>query len=323
MIDFAIRTMLNPNQFKIYIVNTLNKLVINLALGFSRICSWIPMPIVNGIATVLGRLAYYLLRNRRNIALVNLQLCFPEKSNQALTVLLKQHFAELVRFSLMYGLIFYASPRKLRRLVKVRGYENFAQFNGRRPVIYLAPHFLGLDIGANRLTLETPGYSIYATQRNSYLTQRIKEARLRFIKDKGGEIFSRQEGLRTIVRKMKQTRIPFYYLPDQDMDARDSVYVPFFAHPTCATLATLPKLIKLTGAAVVPMATYREGNHFVVELFPAWNDTYPTGNEITDVTTMNRYLETMIMKYPAQYLWLHKRFKTQPNLRRGKLYENC
>ncbi len=304
-------------------MNWLKRLPIDLALGFFRLCSMIPMPIVNMIGTGLGNLLYIFLKKRRNVGLVNLSLCFPTMNDKEKHQLIREHFQELVRFSLVYGLIFYASPEKLRKLIKLRGYENFDQFRGKRPVVYLAPHFLGLDIGANRLTLETPGYSVYAQQRNEYLTERIKNARLRFIRDKGGEIFSRQEGLRTIVRKMKQTFIPFYYLPDQDMDERDSVYVPFFAHPNCATLATFPKLVKLTDAEIVPMATYREGNHFVVELFPAWKEKYPTGDEIADVTRMNRYIETMIMKHPAQYLWLHKRFKTQPGLTRGKLYENC
>ena len=70
------------------------------------------------------------------------------------------------------------------------------------------------------------------------------------------------------------------------------------------------------------MATYREGNHYVVEL-AAPLENYPAGDTKADVATMNRYIETMIMKHPDQYLWMHKRFKTQPNLPRGKLYENC
>ena len=300
----------------------INKLLTNLGLTILRLISSLPISLLNALGGGLGLLGYYLLKKRRNVGLLNLSLCFPEMGEAEKNHLIKEHFKELIRSGLCYGLIFYASPDKLRKVVEIRGLENYNKVRGQIPVVLLAPHFLALDIGANRLTLETPGYSVYAEQRNAYLTERIKQARLRFIKDQGGEIFSRREGLRLIVRKMKQTLIPFYYLPDQDMDERDSVYVPFFAHPVCATLETLPKLVKLTNAAVIPMATYREGKKYVVELSPAW-ENYPSGDIPADVTYMNRYIEKMIMKHPSQYLWLHKRFKTQPNLPRGKLYENC
>lgn len=295
---------------------------VDCGLFILRLFSYLPMPIVNVLGTVLGTILYYTMPKRRNVGLVNLNLCFPEMSNRDKHRLIKEHFQELVRASLVYGLVFYASPQKLQRLVVMRGRENLIQFANNTPVVILAPHFLGLDLGANRMTLETPGYSIYARLKNEYLSDKVKAARLRFIKHIGGEVFSRQEGLRTIVRKMQQTYIPFYYLPDQDMDEHHSVYVPFFAHPHCATLATLPKLVKLTGAKVVPMATYREGNHFVVEVLQPWPEQYPTGDIIKDVTIMNQCIETMIMKHPAQYLWLHKRFKTQPDLPRGQLYAN-
>jgi KDO2-lipid IV(A) lauroyltransferase len=299
-----------------------DKLLIKLGLGILRLFSGLPMPIIDLLGGGLGFLGYHCIRKRRNVGLVNLGLCFPEMSEVDKKKLILQHFKELMRSTLCYGWVFYASPNKLRRLIKIRGLEHYTKIRGKHPVILLAPHFLGLDIGANRLTLETPGYSVYSAQRSAYLNERMKAARLRFIKDQGGEIFSRQEGLRSIVRKMKQTMIPFYYLPDQDMDEKNSLYVPFFAHPVCATLDTLPKLAQLTEALIIPMATYREGNHYVVEL-AAPLENYPTGDTQADVATMNRYIETMIMKHPDQYLWMHKRFKTQPNLPRGKLYENC
>ncbi|MEN9946765.1 MAG: hypothetical protein RLZZ293_1151 [Pseudomonadota bacterium] len=297
-------------------------LPIQLGLGLLWCLTWIPLPILNCLGSILGTLSYYLLRKRRNIGLVNLRLCFPQWSEQQRQQLIREHFKELFCSGLAYGLMFFASREKLQRLIKLRGLEHYNALRGKRAVVLLAPHMLGLDLGANRLTLETPGYSVYAQQRNEYLTEKIKQARLRFIFDQGGEIFSRQEGLRTIVRKMKQTFIPFYYLPDQDMDEKNSVYVPFFAHPHCATLATLPKLVQLTDAAIIPMTTYREGNHYVIELLPSW-ENYPSGDLEADVSYMNRYIEQMILNHPSQYLWLHKRFKTQPNLPRGKLYENC
>lgn len=297
-------------------------LPIKLGLALIKAISKLPIPVINSIGNGLGTLGYHVLKNRRNVGLVNLKLCFPEWTDKARDDLIRQHFKELFCSGLAYGLIFDTPADKLKDIVKIRGLENFDKYRNKQPIILLAPHFLALDIGANRLTLETPGYSIYSAQRSEYLTNMIKDARLRFIKDSGGEIFSRQEGLKNIVRKMKNTNIPFYYLPDQDMDEKNSVYVPFFAHPNCATLDTLPKLVKLTGAVVIPVATYREGNHYVVEISPAF-DNYPSDSIVDDVALMNRQIETMIMKYPAQYLWLHKRFKTQPNMPRGILYKDC
>jgi KDO2-lipid IV(A) lauroyltransferase len=106
------------------------------------------------------------------------------------------------------------------------------------------------------------------------------------------------------------------------MDERNLMFVPFFAHPYCATIDVMPKLAQLADAVVIPMATYREGNHYVVEFWPAW-ENYPTGDMVSDVTRMNHALEEMILKHPEQYLWMHKRFKTQPNMRRGQLYADC
>lgn len=297
-------------------------LPIKLGLALIKAISKLPISVINNIGNGLGALAYHVLKNRRNVGLVNLKLCFPEWTDKERDDLIRQHFKELFCSGLSYGLIFDTPADKLKDIVKIRGLENFDKYRNKQPIILLAPHFLALDIGANRLTLETPGYSIYSAQRSEYLTNVIKDARLRFIKDSGGEIFSRQEGLKNIVRKMKNTNIPFYYLPDQDMDEKNSVYVPFFAHQNCATLDTLPKLVKLTGAVVIPVATYREGNHYVVEISPAF-DNYPSSSIVDDVALMNRQIETMIMKYPAQYLWLHKRFKTQPNMPRGILYKDC
>lgn len=300
----------------------LNKILINLGIGFLRLASLLPMPLTRLFGAIMGLSAYKLMSKRRHIGMVNLNLCFPEKSLVEKQKILRQHFIELFTIGLDYGLIFGASERRMRRLIKFRGFENFAKYHNQRPIVLLAPHFLALDLGGNRITMDISGYTIFSEQRNQYLSERIKQARTRFMIHNGGEIFSRQEGLRTIVKKMKQNMFPFYYLPDQDMDEKSSVYVPFFAHPSCATLDTLPKLLKLSDAVVVPMATYREGNGYVIELGPIW-ENYPSGDLEADVAFMNRQIEAMIIKHPSQYLWIHKRFKTQPNLPRGKLYEDC
>lgn len=300
----------------------LNKLVIDVAIYVLQLLSRIPLPISRKVGKYLGCLAYLMMKKRRNVGLVNLKLCFPEKTVAEREDILRQHFADLFTIGLSYGLLFGASKTRMESLITYRGMEHLQTYYKNRPVVLLAPHFLALDLGGNRSTIDISGYTMFSQQRNKYLSQRVKEARTRFMKLNGGEIFSRQDGLRSIVKKMKLNKLPFYYLPDQDMDERSSIYVPFFAHEFCATLDTLPKILKLADAVVIPMATYLESDGYVVEFGEAW-DNYPTGNLYDDIAHMNRKIEEMIIKHPSQYLWMHKRFKTQPDLPRGKLYENC
>ncbi|MEN9391333.1 MAG: hypothetical protein RL017_631, partial [Pseudomonadota bacterium] len=189
-------------------------------------------------------------------------------------------------------------------------------------VIILCPHFVGLDLGAIRLSLEVVGYSVYSKQKNDSITDKLVQARIRFFKDKGGKIFARQDGLRVIIKKLRETKRVFYYLPDQDFGERDSIFVPFFAFPNCATVSALPKIVKMTNAVVVPAAVYKKGNGYEMEFFPAW-ENYPTTDITQDVIRMNQFVEAAVSKDIAQYFWLHKRFKTQPQMERGSIYKDC
>jgi KDO2-lipid IV(A) lauroyltransferase len=56
-----------------------------------------------------------------------------------------------------------------------------------------------------------------------------------------------------------------------------------------------------------------------IEVHPAWAD-YPTNDEAADTAYMNRWLEGVIATMPAQYYWVHKRFKTRPKGEKKKLY---
>lgn len=293
-----------------------------VVLFIVRLISMLPLNMIGKIGSALGVVGFYLAKKRRNVGLKNLSLCFPQMSIDEKRSIIKQHFKYLVTSALEYGLVFYAKPERLRQFIHLKNFEYVLEHYGNRPVILLCPHFVGLDLGAIRLTLDIVGFSIYSRQKNSLITEKLKEARIRFIKDQGGAVFARQDGLRPILKRLKETKQVFYYLPDQDFGERDSIYVPFFAYPTCATVNVLPKLVQLSNAVVVPLAVYRVGDHYEVEFTEAW-DNYPSGDITADVSRMNKYIEGAVSKNIAQYFWLHKRFKTQPNQERGALYKDC
>jgi KDO2-lipid IV(A) lauroyltransferase len=300
----------------------MQKFLTAMALVLVRLLSYLPTPITRMLGSILGSLGYAIAKSRRNIGIKNLSLCFPDMTKTEKHRIIKEHFTYLVTSALQYGLVFYASKERIQKLVKLKNLDNLLKHYQQQPIILLCPHFVGLDLGAIRLTHEVVGFSIYSKQKNSLIADKLKDARLRFIKDKGGKVFARQEGLRPVLKELRQTKHVFYYLPDQDFGERDSIYVPFFAYPTCATVNVLPKLVQMANAVVVPTSVYWTGEYYEMEFYPAW-DNYPTNSLESDIIRMNQFVEQSVMKNITQYFWLHKRFKSQPNQERGSLYKDC
>jgi len=279
------------------------------------------MRVVRIVGSGLGLLGYIFASKRRKIGLKNLSLCFPEMSETEKKRIIKAHFKHLLTSALAYGIVFYASLTRLKRIVKLKNEHYLTEFYSKRPVILLCPHFVGLDLAASRLTTDYIGCSIYSRQKNSIITEKLKQARLRFGKASGSRIFARQDGLRPIIRHLRQGQHLFFYLPDQDFGEKDSVFVPFFAYPHCATVNVLPKLVDMVDAVVVPMAVYSTKDGYEVEFFPAF-ENYPSGNLEQDVIRMNQFIESVVEQHIEEYFWLHKRFKTQPGVKeRGLIYK--
>ncbi|MBY0380035.1 MAG: lysophospholipid acyltransferase family protein [Burkholderiales bacterium] len=297
----------------------MNNFLVFLSFLLVRLLSLLPMAILSILGNILGVIGFYSVKKRRNIGVKNLSLCFPELSDIDKNKIIKEHFKYLMTSALEYSLLFFASYNRIRHIVKVNNLEIIDKYYGKKPIILISPHFVGLDLAASRLSQDYIGYGLYSQQKNSQITDRLKDARIRFMKDRGGELFLRNDGLRPVIKKLRETKAIFYYLPDQDFGERDSLYVPFFAHPNCATVNILPRLVKMIDAVVIPMAVYRVGNHYEVEFSAAW-DNYPTDNRYNDTIKINQSIEVAISKNIAQYFWLHKRFKSQPNCERGSIY---
>jgi KDO2-lipid IV(A) lauroyltransferase len=278
-------------------------------LGFALLwlLHWLPLSVQAAIGNGLGRMAALLARPRRKIVARNLDYCFPELDETQRNDLLIRHFMSATRAALDHGLLLWASKDKLRRLIQLEGVEHLDKLKG-KPVIVLAPHFVGLDMGGLGLSFDRQVVSMYSRQRNPVADAYMKKARTRFNEP---VLASRHEGIRPILRPIKQG-MPFYFLPDQDQGRKESIFVPFFGIPT-ATVPVLSRLAKITGAKVVPLVTRQlpGGQGYVAHFFPPWED-FPTDDIEADTVRMNRFIEDRIREMPEQYLWLHRRFKTRP-----------
>jgi Kdo2-lipid IVA lauroyltransferase/acyltransferase len=265
---------------------------------------FLPLPWIGALGSALGSVLYRFGRGR--VTRINLALCFPAMPEAERHALGERHFRMLGRNALELSVMTWGTEAELLRMTKVEGLEHLKAAEG-RPVIALAPHFIGLNMGGIRVAYEYPGTaSIYSRQKNPTVDRVFLKARTRF---GAPHLVSRQEGLRSVIRVVKSGK-PFYFLPDMDFGRRDAVFVPFFGVQT-ATITTLPRLARLAGAVVIPVVTRQIGDGYLVKIYPPWDD-YPTGDLEADVRRMNAFIEERVREMPDQYFWAHKRFKTRP-----------
>lgn len=270
---------------------------------------WLPLSLQAVIGEMLGGVLWRIAKSRRQVALRNLELCFPDLRPAVRESWARDHFRWLGRSLLERGLLWYASPERLRRLIKVEGDVHFADRTG-RPVMWLVPHFVSLDVAgvATQIWQKRQVGSIYQAQSNTVLDAAMRRGRLRFNQ---GEVFSRHESALPLVRAIKRGYV-FFNLPDMDFGPRDADFVPFFGVPA-ATLLAPSRMARSLGMTVQPVvADALPGGHgWRVRFLEPWSD-WPSDDPLADAKRMNAWIETEIRRNPTQYLWVHKRFKTRP-----------
>jgi Kdo2-lipid IVA lauroyltransferase/acyltransferase len=268
---------------------------------------FLPLAMLARLGGAAGMLLYLLARERRRVTLTNLELCFPQWDEARRTDVARRHFRALGRSVIEHGVLWWSSKERIQRLVRVEGLEHW-QAVADRPVIWLAPHFVGLDMGGTRIITEWRGVSIYSRQKDPAVDRILHRGRTRFVTP---VLFSRQDSIRSVVKSMRKG-LPFYYLPDMDLGDRDSIFVPFFGVPA-ATITGLARIARLAGAVVVPAVTRQlpGAGGYVLKFYPAWSD-FPSDDDEQDTRRMNEFIEQRVLEMPEQYFWVHKRFKTRP-----------
>ena len=278
-------------------------------LGVLWLLHWLPLGVQAVLGNLLGRAGWRLVRSRRRVALRNLELCFPELAASERERLAREHFRWLGRSLLERGLLWYASPERLKRLIRVEGDVRLAERSD-RPVMWLAPHFMALDVaGASVLLFQKrKAISIYQAQSDPVMDQALRRGRLRF---GNAEIFSRDDAGKALFRAIRKGDA-FFNLPDMDFGTRDAAFVPFFGVPAVTLLAP-SRLAKALDMIVQPIVAeiLPGGQGYRVRYEEPWRD-FPTDDPVADAARMNRWIESEIRRNPAQYLWVHRRFKTRP-----------
>jgi KDO2-lipid IV(A) lauroyltransferase len=282
------------------------RLVTRGGIAFMQVLALLPLSVTRGLGVVLGWVLYAVVGSRRRVVNTNFALCFPQLSADARRKLTLQTFVYFAQAWLDRAWLWHAPKAWVQRRVQVTGAVE--ELEGNEPTVIFLPHFFGLDAAWAGVALQMPRPSttIYTDQSNKLVDRWILRGRRRF----GNlRLFGRAAGVKPIVAALREGQ-PLYLLPDMDFGPDDSVFVPFYGLPT-ATVPSLSRFAKLGRAKVLPLLPRITPTGYEVQVLPAWAD-FPTDDAVADTALMNARLEDYINTMPAQYYWVHKRFKTRP-----------
>jgi KDO2-lipid IV(A) lauroyltransferase len=275
-----------------------------LALGLLRLCEPLPFALLVWVGRRIGDVAARLPLSFVRIARRNLELCLPELSREERERLLLEHFRSVGVGVFETAISWWSPDARIRKLTRLEGEEHLQAALARgRGAILLSAHFTTLEIGARALCARLPTSIMYRPTRNLVLE--------RFLMRNRGRQAKRaipRDDVRTLIAALKANE-PVWYAPDQSYRKKGAEMVPFFKIPAATNTAT-SRLARMTGAPVLPYFPERlpgaQGYRMVIH--PMLKD-FPTNDPAADARRFNELIEAQVHRVPAQYLWLHRRFK--------------
>lgn len=267
----------------------------------------LPIVIQIKFANVLGWLMLKLAKRRRLIAETNLKLCFPEKSNSERKALLAKNFQLTALGLIESASTWFTDLNSRKKNTQITGLEHIDKaLKKGKGVILLSFHMTTLEIGGALFCEHYKLWPMYKPNKNLLIETVMRQGRLRH-----AESLLRRNDLRATVKALKSNKI-VWYATDQNYGGKKAVFVPFFGIQA-ATITATTKFAKLTGATVVPFTQKRinDGKQFLLEIHPAL-ENFPGTDEVEDATRINLFLENYLKENPADYMWLHQRFRSRP-----------
>lgn len=286
-----------------------------LGLALMRLSIYLPVKVQLWLGSVLASIMSPLMKSRKRIAQRNLELCFPELSEKQRQTVMERNFHTMGMMLIETALSWWASDKQLEKRVKYEGLEHLdAALAKGKGVILLTGHFTSMELGGRLIMLKKPCYVMFR-QLNNQLFNAVM-MKFRTLHSEGTVL---RDDPRPMVRALKKNKI-VWYAPDQDFGPRSSVFAKFFG-VTAATVPATARIVKMSGATVIPFVPRREKDGtYTLSLGEALAD-FPAGDDVEDAQTINDLIEREVRIAPEQYLWIHRRFKTQPDSKKASLYK--
>ncbi|MDO4430935.1 MAG: Kdo(2)-lipid IV(A) acyltransferase [Lonepinella koalarum] len=288
-----------------------------LGLGLFWLILCLPYPVLCKIGQGLGKLFSKLSIGKKRTKIIrrNLELCFPHYSEEKREQILQDNLHSIGMAIIETGMAWFWSDKRILKWSKTEGIEHLKD-NAKDGIILVGVHFLTLELGARIVGLHSPGIGVYRPNNNPLMDWLQTWGRLR-----SNKTMIDRKDLRSMIKALRQGEI-IWYAPDHDYGRQSGVFVPFFAVQDAATTTGSYYLLKSSSnSKVIPFSPLRngDGSGYTVTISPPvdFNDL---DDETSIATRMNQVVEKEIMKGVAQYMWLHRRFKTEKDGDDGKKY---
>jgi KDO2-lipid IV(A) lauroyltransferase len=268
---------------------------------FFRLLSKLPLPVLHGLGSALGWLVYLASPSYRRRLRTNLE---GAGFGQHLSAAIAESGKAIVELPFVWC----ADPARVARHAVDENWEHVqAVLERGQGIVFLTPHLGCFEITAQQIALRTPLTVMYRPPKKAALKPLIEGARARHNLHLAPANLS---GVRILAKCLKRGE-PVGVLPDQVPQEGEGVWAPYFGRS--AYTMTLPaKLAQLGKAAIILVYAERRprGAGFIVRFVPF--DATLDGSAAEQAATINRAMEQLIARCPAQYFWSYNRYK-QPD----------
>ena len=279
------------------------------AIGLLRLSVFLPSNVTYRLGSALGLILYRLMPSRRRAARINIRQAYPDFTKAEIDTLNKKSFKSLGISIFEMGVAWFEKSSVLKQKCQIEGKEHIDQAIAQnKPIILLTGHFTTLEVGSRLIAYYCDKYSgVYKKARDPFFNAIMVKYRSTF-----GDHLTDNKNVREIIRNLKSGHAT-WFAPDQDFKRQDIVFTPFLGG-TASTLTATAKMARISKAVVIPFYPVRleNGQGFKLIVLPAL-ENFPSDDIHIDSALVNKTIEDMVYACPEQYLWLHKRFKTQPD----------
>ncbi|MCF8066989.1 MAG: lysophospholipid acyltransferase family protein [Desulfobacterales bacterium] len=289
-----------------------HKTAFKVIIVFFRILNLIPLKWGRKIGIFIGMIWYRIDRNHRNIVTDNLLQSFPgEKTVSEINTLSRRVFENLSMILFEIAWSMNLDEKKIDRYFEIRGLSNLLSASDKQKgVLVLAGHLGNWELVPAFIAMKTRLQAgiVYRPLDFKPLDEFFKYLRGRY----GANMIPAKRAMRKIFSGLKNRGIVGILL-DQNVDWYDGCFVDFFGR-SAFTNKWFATIALKTGAPVIPVMLVRTGSGFMVE-FGKEIPLIKTGDQTKDIEKNTAYynhvLETFIRRYPEQWLWAHRRWKTK------------